>query len=81
MTERWHRGLQVGDVLFYPEFGPGHFGVVLHWDPRFLLVVEGYWKGQPTAIHVLSPRTDHDGSMRGRGAAGLGVVLRAVLHG
>jgi hypothetical protein len=49
--------LATGDILFYPDYGPGHFGIVLLRERQFLLVVEGYWKGQATVLH-LYPRSD-----------------------
>jgi hypothetical protein len=44
--------LRVGDILWYPHFGPGHFGIVLYRSRDFFVVVEGYWRGQPTVIHI-----------------------------
>jgi len=44
--------LRVGDILWYPTFGPGHFGTVLHRGRDFFVTVEGYWRGQPTVIHI-----------------------------
>lgn len=49
---RHSKRLRVGDILWYPEFGPGHFGTVLHRSRDFLVVVEGYWRGQPTVMHI-----------------------------
>lgn len=44
--------LELGDVFFYPDIARGHFGMVLFRHRRFLVVLEGYWKGQPTVIHL-----------------------------
>lgn len=44
--------LEPGDVFFYPDIARGHFGMVLFRHRRFLVVLEGYWKGQPTVIHL-----------------------------
>ncbi len=47
-----YKRLRVGDILWYPEFGPGHFGTVLYISRDFFVAVEGYWKGQPTVMHI-----------------------------
>jgi len=50
--KRHYARLRVGDILWYPTYGPGHFGTVLYRSQNFFVVVEGYWRGQSTVIHI-----------------------------
>jgi len=45
-----------GEVFFYPDIARGHFGLVLFVHRKFLVMVEGFFKGLPTVIHLF-PRT------------------------
>lgn len=65
------RKLAVGDIFFYPDYGPGHFGTLLWRSAQFMVVVEGYWRRQPTYIHLYKKRADYPDRCMAQKLAGL----------
>jgi hypothetical protein len=63
--------LAVGDIFFYPDYGPGHFGTLLWRSAQFMVVVEGYWRGLPTVIHLYKKRADYSDRCMARKLSGL----------